>query len=146
MYVDFITEYWYLFAMLLAIVFLLGLEPAQRRATGSRNVSPAELPKLQYREQAVIIDLNDNEKFKQGHVSKAINIPFNSLNDSISKIRKHQAKPVVLVCETGANSRKAATVLKKNEFANLYILDGGLASWKRENLPLEKGRKQKSPH
>ncbi|MCY4051710.1 MAG: rhodanese-like domain-containing protein [Gammaproteobacteria bacterium] len=141
MYIDFITEYWYLFAMLLAIVFMLGLEPAQRKATGSRNVSPAELPKLQFREQAVVLDLSDNETFKQGHVSRAINIPFRSLNDSISKIRKHQTKPVVLVCETGANSRKAAAVLKKNEFSNIYILNGGLASWKKENLPLEKGRK-----
>jgi len=141
MHVDFITEYWYLFAMLLAIVFMLALEPAQRKATGSRNVSPAELPKLQFREQAVVVDLSDNEKFKEGHVSRAINIPFGSLNDSIGKIRKHQSKPVVLVCETGANSRKAAAVLKKNEFSNIYILNGGLASWKRENLPLEKGRK-----
>ena len=108
MYIDFITEYWYLFAMLLVIVFMLGLEPAQRKATGSRNVSPAELPKLQFREQAVVLDLCDHETFKQGHISRAINIPFKSLNDSIGKIRKHQTNPVVLVCETGANSRKAA--------------------------------------
>lgn len=140
MYVDFITEYWYLFAMLLAITFLLGLEPAQRKASGSRNVSPTELPKLQFREQAVVVDLNDHEKFRQGHVSKAINVPFNSLSDSLGKLRKHQSKPVVLVCETGTHSRKAASVLKKNEFSNIYVLNGGLASWKRENLPLEKGR------
>ncbi|MXZ80140.1 MAG: rhodanese-like domain-containing protein [Gammaproteobacteria bacterium] len=140
MYIDFITEYWYLFAMLFAIVFLLGMDPAQRRASGSKNLTPSELPQLQFRENAVVVDLNEKDKFKQGHVSQAINIPFSRLNDSLEKLRKHQPKPVILICETGANSRKAAAVLKKNDFSDIYVLNGGLASWKRESLPLEKGR------
>lgn len=140
MYIDFITEYWYLFAMLFAIVFLLGMDPAQRRASGSKNLTPAELPQLQFRENAVVVDLNEKDKFKQGHVSQAINIPFSRLNDSLEKLRKHQSKPVILICETGTSSRKAAAVLKKNDFSDIYVLNGGLASWKRENLPLEKGR------
>ena len=45
----------------------------------------------------------------------------------------------MLTCENGNNSRKAVSVLQKNDFSNIYTLNGGLASWRKENLPLEKG-------
>ena len=57
MYIDFITEYWYLFAMLIVTVFMLSLDPSQRGASGSKTLTPSQLPKLQTRENAVIVDL-----------------------------------------------------------------------------------------
>ena len=138
MYLEFMTEYWYLFAMLMVIVFLLSMDPAQRGAGGSKMLNPSQLPQLQSREHAVIIDINDKARFKEGHISQSINVPFSTLGDSMGKIRKYQSKPVILACENGANSRKAVHILKKNDFSDIYVLSGGLASWKKENLPLEK--------
>jgi rhodanese-related sulfurtransferase len=138
MYIDFITEYWYLFAMLIVTVFMLSMDPAQRGAGGSKTLTPSQLPKLQSRENAVIVDLNEKDKYKEGHISQAINVPFSGLADSLGKLRKHQKKPVVLTCENGSNSRKAVAILKKNDFSDIYTLNGGLVSWRKENLPLEK--------
>lgn len=138
MYIDFMTQYWYLFAMLFVIVLLLSLDPLSRGAAGSKAVTPSQVPPLQTRQHAVIVDLRDSEKFTKAHISQAINIPFSSLDDSIGKIRKHQKKPIVLVCESGTDSRKAVSVLQKNEFADIYSLTGGLTAWRKENLPLEK--------
>lgn len=139
MYIDFITEYWYLFAMLIVTVFMLSLDPGKRGASGSKTLTPSQLPKLQTRENAVIVDLNEKDKFKEGHISQAINVPFSGLENSLGKLRKHQKKAVVLTCENGSNSRKAVAILKKNDFSEIYTLNGGLASWRKENLPLEKG-------
>ncbi len=139
MYIDFLTEYWYLFAMLIVTVFMLSLDPAKRGASGSKTLTPSQLPKLQTRENAVIVDLNEKDKFKEGHISQAINVPFSGLENSLGKLRKHQKKAVVLTCENGSNSRKAVAILKKNDFSEIYTLNGGLASWRKENLPLEKG-------
>jgi len=138
MYIEFMTEYWYLFAMLLVIVFMLSLDPASRGASGSKLLSPGQLPQIQAREKAVIIDVNESEKFKAGHISQAINFPLSSLGDSTNRLKKYQSKPVILTCDMGTSSKKAALILKKNEFSDLYILNGGLAAWKKENLPLEK--------
>ncbi len=138
MYIDFMTEYWYLFAMLVVIVLLLSFDPASKGVGGSKIVTPAQLPPLQSRNHAVIIDLNEKDRFKKGHISQSINIPFSRFPDSLGKLKKYQKKPIVLACETGANSKKAVSVLKKNEFADVYILSGGLSGWKKENLPLEK--------
>ncbi|MCY3768521.1 MAG: rhodanese-like domain-containing protein [Gammaproteobacteria bacterium] len=133
------TEYWYLFAMLVVIVLLLSFDPASKGMGGSKILSPAQLPSLQSRDHAVIIDLNEKDRFKKGHISQSINIPFSRFSDSLGKLKKYQKKPVVLACETGADSKKAVSILKKNEFADVYVLSGGLSGWKKENLPLEKG-------
>ena len=137
MYIDFMTQYWYLFAMLLVILFLLSMDPSSR-GTGSKSIAPSQIPPLQTRQHAVVVDLNDSDEFAAGHISQAINIPFSTLENAIGKIRKHQKKPIILTCSNGVNSRKSVAILQKHEFADVYSLAGGLAAWKKENLPLEK--------
>ena len=132
------TEYWYLFATLFVIVLLLSFDPGTRNVGGSKSVTPAQLPQLQSRENTVIVDLNETDKFKNGHISQSINMPFGSFSDSVGKLKKHQKKTIVLTCDTGANSRKAVSILQKNDYSEIYTLTGGLAAWKKENLPLEK--------
>ena len=138
MYIEFMTEYWYLFAMLFVTVLLLSIDPGSRAGGGSRMLAPNQVPQLQSRENAVIVDVNEKEKFKEGHISQALNFPFSRLEDSMGKLKKHQKKPIVLACENGNTSKKAVNVLKKNEFTDLYVLSGGLAAWRKENYPLEK--------
>lgn len=138
MYIEFMTEYWYLFATLLAIILLLSFDSGTRGASGSRLVTPAQLPQLQARENAVIVDVNETDKFKNGHISQAINLPFGRFRDSLGKLKKHKNKPIILTCDTGTNSRKAVAILKSNEFSNIYVLSGGLAAWRKDNLPLVK--------
>lgn len=135
---EFMLEYWYLFAVLMVVVFLLSNDPTASKVAGAKTLTPAQLPQLQSQQQAVIVDLNEKMGFAKGHISRAINIPFNNLADSLGKLRKYQKKPIILTCETGAQSRKAVAALQKNDFTTLYVLTGGLAAWKKENLPLEK--------
>ena len=139
MYIDFMTEYWYLFAMLFVIVLMLSVDPASRSAAGSKSLTPAQLPQLQSREHPVIVDLSESDKFAEGHIAQSINVPYSKLEDSLGKIRKYQKKPLVLVCENGNNARKAVSVLHKNDFEDIYTLAGGLAAWRKDNMPLEKG-------
>lgn len=139
MFLEFVAESWYLFAMLAFIIVLLVLDPTNRGAGGAKTLAPAQLPQIQAREKAVIVDLSDDSRFKEGHIAQSINVPFSQLEERIPKIRKYRDKPVILACENGNNSRKASGILKKNEFKVLYMLQGGLAAWRKENFPLEKG-------
>ena len=140
MYIDFMTQYWYLFAMLFVILLLLSFDPGGKgAAAGSKAVSPAQIPQLQSRENAVIVDVSEEEQFKEGHISQAINLPLSKLADSLGKLKKHESKPIVLTCAAGNSSKKAVSILQKNEFKNIYMLSGGLAAWRKENFPLVKG-------
>ncbi|MDD9856726.1 MAG: rhodanese-like domain-containing protein [Gammaproteobacteria bacterium] len=135
MFFDFMLAYWYLFAMLAAVILLLAFNPG----AGTRKVSPLQLPQLQTRESAVVVDVCEPEAFKQGHIEQAINLPLGQIKDKIAKLNKHKSKPIIVACQNGSRSARAVSILRRNEFNQVYILEGGLAAWKKENLPLVKG-------
>ncbi len=136
---EFIAQNWYLFLALVVIVFLIAMEPMRKRASGVKPISAIELPQLISHESGVVVDVGEPNEFKNGHIPNAMNIPVAQLDSNIKKLQKHKEKPVILICRTGQRSTKAANILKKQEFTNLYTLTGGLAAWQKENLPLEKG-------
>lgn len=135
-YIGFITRNWYLFAALVVIVALLLVDPVRRRASGVREVGPLEVPRLVSHDSAVVVDVSDVNEFRKGHISGAINVPFSQLEDNLRKLEKHREKPVVVVCPTGTQAHRAASKLRSKGFSNVNVLSGGLAAWRKENLPL----------
>ena len=136
MIVEFITSHWYLFALLFVIVLLLSMNPTA--ASGAKKISPLQLPQLQAREQAVVLDVGAADSFNKGHIAQSINLPLEQIKDKITKLNKYKNKPIIVACENGARSAKAAGILRVNQFDKLYILEGGLTAWRKENLPLVK--------
>ena len=61
-----------------------------------------------------------------------------SLATSIELLKLDRKRPVVLVCETGAQSRKALGEVQKLGFVEVGVLDGGVQAWKSAALPLVK--------
>lgn len=139
MYLEFLTQNWFLFAMLAAILLLLVFDPGGSRAAGgTRKITAARLPQIQARESAVVVDVRSNEEFKKGHIEQSINLPLDTLADNLKKLNKYRGKPLILVCQAGMKAGKAAATLRKNEFTDLYMLDGGIGAWIKENMPLAK--------
>ncbi len=138
MYIEFIVEYWYLFAMLGVITVLLAIDPSTRGVAGAKQVSALQLPQLQSRTSALVVDIRESDAFKTGHISQSINLPISKFENSLGKLKKYKDKGVILACEAGNKTGKAAAILRKNEYKEVYVLTGGLAAWKKENLPLEK--------
>ncbi len=139
MFLEFVTQNWYLFVMLLAILLLLAFDPAGRSVGGAAKISAGQLPQIQARKSAVLVDIRSIEEFGKGHIEQSMNLPLDSLESNLKKLNKHRGKPLILVCQSGARAAKAASILKKNQFEELYVLDGGVASWNKENLPLIRG-------
>ncbi len=139
MFLEFAMQNWYLFVMLAAILLLLAFDPGSRSVGGATKISAAQLPQIQARKSAVLVDIRKPEEFDKGHIEQSINLPLESLESSLKKLNKYRGKPLILVCQSGVSVAKAAATLKKNSFEELYVLDGGVASWSKENLPLIRG-------
>jgi rhodanese-related sulfurtransferase len=135
---DFIIKNWYLFAALVVIIALIALDPLRRKASGVQSVSAAQVPQLVNHESAVVIDVSSPSEYKEGHIPNAISVPVAELDKNLKRLQKYKDKPVVLSCRSGNRANKAAAVLRRNEFTRLYVLSGGLLSWQKENLPIEK--------
>ncbi len=127
-----------MFAMLAAILLLLAFDPAGKSVNGAAKLSAAQLPQVQTRKSAVLVDVRTADEFGNGHIARSLNLPLDSLESSLKKLNKHRSKPLILVCQAGNRAGKAVKTLKENGFADLYVLDGGIAAWTKENLPLTK--------
>ena len=138
--IGFIQQNWHLFAALAVIVALLALDPLRRRSGGIQSVSAVQLPQLMNHEGAIVLDVGEPAEFKKGHIPRAINMPVSQLKNDLSRLEKYRAKdtPIVLSSRANQPANRAAAILRKNNFSNLYTLSGGLVSWEKENLPLER--------
>lgn len=70
---------------------------------------------------ALIVDVRSPAEFSQGHVNGSVNIPLEQVNSSLEKLRK-SAKPIVMICRSGARSGMAVGTLKQ---AGIEAKNGG---------------------
>lgn len=119
---------------------LLLLWPTLRGgASGAKDVSPAEAVLLINRENALVLDVREEQEFAAGHVPDAKNIPLAKLTERVGELKKYQQKPIVVNCQAGVRSVNACGQLQKAGFAKVYNLKGGLNAWNDAKLPVAKG-------
>lgn len=138
MFVDFVSQNWYLFAALGVILGMLAADPLIKRASGVKSVSPLEMPRLT-RDKYIIVDVSDPADYKKCHIPEAVNHPAKTLSKDLKPLDKHKKKNVILVCRMGNKSSSVGKLLLKNGFENVYTLGGGMAAWQKENLPVKSG-------
>lgn len=131
--------------LLISLVVVSGgslLWPLVARPSGN-SVSPGEATQLINREDAHIVDVREADEFAGGHLPEAINIPVGKLAERIGELEKFKDKPVILCCASGMRSNKACGELRKQGFAKLYNLAGGVDAWVGAGYPIKKGGKKK---
>ena len=105
-------------------------------------VSAAQAVRL-INQGASVIDVRDEDRFEAGHIVDAINIPASKLHgDGLKRLKK--AKSVILVCDNGSKSGQCVSGLKKEGIENAYSLQGGVATWRKDNLPILSSHKESS--
>lgn len=77
--------------------------------------------------KAQLIDVREPNEFENGHILGARNIPLSQLKIRLQEIRSD--KPVYLYDHSGTRSARAAQVLHKKGYDQLYYLEGGFKKW-----------------
>lgn len=140
-----ICGYWSIVKFIIDNIWLIGLvlvsggallwPSLQRRG---EKVSLLQTTQLINQGKAVIVDVREPAEFAAGHLRDAKNVPFKELANRLGELDKFKSKTVIAVCQNGVASAKAAAQLKKAGFNEAVSLDGGIAAWKAQNLPLVK--------
>ena len=123
-------------ALLAIVVMLIGGE-IQSRISGIKDVAPGEATRMINHDNAIMIDMRDDKDYREGHIVNAIHAPAGSDSGS-KKLEKYRDKPVIVYCQRGQRSTAYCRNLKKQGFASVYHLKGGLLAWQKEALPLNK--------
>jgi rhodanese-related sulfurtransferase len=132
--VNFLIDNWMLLAMALASGIAL-LLPVLTKGSG---LDPQAMVQLMNRDKAVVIDVCEPDEFARGHVIGAKNLPLGQLEDKLAQSVKNKSTHVIMVCQVGARSARAAATARKLGYENVQSLSGGLRAWVAASMPTEK--------
>jgi rhodanese-related sulfurtransferase len=133
---EFILNHPYLWAGFFALLFLLIKGEINQRRFGVRQLGPVAVTQLLSHEDAVLIDVREDNEFDNGHIASAIHIPLKQLKDRIGELEKYKDRPLVAYCRSGSRSGSAGNQLRKAGFESVYNLAGGILAWESANLPV----------
>ena len=127
--------------ILVAVAFISGamlVWPAVRRGAAGASVSTLQATLLINQQNALVLDVREGAEYEKGHMLNARNIALGELESRAAEIEKYKAKPLIVVCDDGNRSGRAATALRKQGFEQVFTLSGGIGAWRQAGLPLEK--------
>lgn len=128
-------------SLIACFVFLSGLIYSQNAGSEKyQSLKPYDFHMEYLRnDPALLIDVRTQMEYRRQRIRGAISLPSSrdlfNYTDSLSRDCH-----LFLYCTTDFRSRHAAELLYEKGFRNLYNLEGGLAAWKKDGMPVEKKR------
>ena len=125
------------FAVTLLLLSLIALIVYEGRK-GGKKLSPGEATRKINKEDALVVDLRSSQEFSSGHIAGSINVQEDKLEQYLTTKRHSKETPVVLVCKTGAASKKSGISLIKAGYLDINVVSGGMMTWEGNGMPLSK--------
>ncbi len=82
----------------------------------------------------LLVDVRTAAEVARGSIAGARHIELSTLPGRVAEL--DPAAPCVVFCQSGGRSAQACAYLAQRGFGKLYNLDGGVAAWARNGMPL----------
>ena len=127
----------------LVFVFITGILPLAGQITDSvkyQSLKPNDFSLRHLKtDSSILIDVREPFEFNGRRIKGAINIPASgNLDKAADTLNKDLS--LFLYCTSGYRSSNAAVKLYNKGFRKLYSLEGGIAAWRKDRMPVVKGR------
>ncbi len=117
-----------------------GMEPwsATGLPTSSLKVTTAQelYPQLEGGSGPVPLDVRFAYEWRAGHIAGSVNVDLGQLPHKAGELSRDQR--YVSVCAAGVRASTAASVLEREGFGDVVLMQGGTAAWEKAGYPLEK--------
>jgi rhodanese-related sulfurtransferase len=77
---------------------------------------------------AAVVDVREPEEFANGHVPGAVNLPQADLASRLDEVPRD--RPVLVICQGGFRSLRAAQFLRQRGFLHVASVKGGTEAWR----------------
>ena len=84
------------------------------------------------RKDSFLIDLRSREDYRTGHIKGAVNVPYEEFEE-MQEYDFPKRKILVLYCERGGASLRAARILARNGYETRTVI-GGMNEYRGRNL------------
>lgn len=91
------------------------------------NITIEDAKKLMAETKVTLADIRDQESYSNGHISNALHVTNENLQDFIRGADLD--KPLIVYCYHGHSSQVAANFLVEQGFDEVYSLIGGYTGW-----------------
>ncbi|HKK75781.1 MAG TPA: rhodanese-like domain-containing protein [Saprospiraceae bacterium] len=98
---------------------------------GAKNIDGPTLRSMLKDKNVKLIDVRTPGEVAQGKIKNASNININSADFKQKVSNLDKSKTYVLYCRSGARSTRAARVMMKMGFEDVYNLQGGYMSYSK---------------
>ena len=85
----------------------------------------------------IILDVRTSEEINAGYIPNSTFIDYYDKNFENKINLIDRSKKIYTLCKSGGRSVKAAEILSKNGFRNVYNLEGGFMRWKANKMPYD---------
>ena len=85
----------------------------------------------------IILDVRTSEEINAGYIPNSTFIDYYDKNFENKINLIDSSKKIYTLCKSGGRSVKAAEILSKNGFRNVYNLEGGFMRWKANKMPYD---------
>lgn len=113
------------------------------------EVSVQQLASAMQDHHTILIDVREPDEYAQGYIDRSVNYPRGVLEmrihqhpsvsancDTMAALEQLAAKPVYLICRSGARSALAADSLKNMGFTQAISVAGGFQAWQDAGFPV----------
>jgi glyoxylase-like metal-dependent hydrolase (beta-lactamase superfamily II)/rhodanese-related sulfurtransferase len=106
--------------------------------TTSPHVDETDIADVERRpEGSVLLDVREPEEYTHGHVPSAVSLPQADLATRLEEIPRD--RPVMIICQSGNRSRRAAQYLIQRGFSDVTNVRGGTEAWEAAGKELGYG-------
>jgi rhodanese-related sulfurtransferase len=85
----------------------------------------------------LLVDVREYSEYEAERAPGAILAPLSALDEGLGAL--DPARPVYLVCQSGARAARAAERLAARGFKDVRVIEGGMRGWAAAGLPVERG-------
>ena len=126
--------------MLLFLASLIQLEAQVADSLKYISLEPYDFH-LQYlkTDSSILIDVREPFEFRRNRIRGSVNIPASGNLDKVADTLNKET-PLFIYCTSGFRSSNAAVKLYDKGFRKLYNLEGGIVAWRKEGMPVIKGK------
>jgi hydroxyacylglutathione hydrolase len=100
------------------------------------TLSASELKPRLEKNELLLVDVRQPSEWKEGYIEGAERIFFGHLMDKADALPRD--KPAAVICSVGQRSSIGASILKKEGFAEVYNVLGGMTAWINLGYPTKK--------
>jgi rhodanese-related sulfurtransferase len=107
--------------------------------TSTPAVDPPELARRLRAGEVTLLDVREDDEWEEGHVEGSLHVPYHELRDGPPADLPRDA-PLAVACSAGNRSSLAASLLRRDGFADvIHVADSGVADLAELGVELKSG-------